>query len=85
MMVNEVETQLIAARAGKGITRLLSYQAFEELQQGLLCEVLADFRPPGLPVQLVTQNLKYMPARVRAFWDMARETLPALPCFHPSV
>lgn len=82
MMVNEVETQLIAARAGKGITRLLSYQALEELQQGQLCEVLADYRPPGLPVQLVTQNLRYMPARVRAFWDMAREALPALACFH---
>ncbi|MGB9096212.1 LysR family transcriptional regulator [Erwinia sp.] len=81
MMVNEVETQLIAARAGKGITRLLSYQAFEDLQQGLLCEVLAAYRPPALPVQLVTQNLKYMPARVRAFWDLARETLPALSCF----
>lgn len=80
IMVNEVETQLLAARAGKGITRLLSYQAYEDLQQGTLCEVLPDYRPPALPVQLVTQNLKYMPAKVRAFWDMAREALPALSC-----
>lgn len=79
-MVNEVETQLIAARAGKGITRLLSYQAYDDLLQGTLCEVLADSRPAALPVQLVTQNLKYMPAKVRVFWDMARKTLSALPC-----
>lgn len=83
IMVNEVETQLIAARAGKGITRLLSYQAYDDLQAGLLCEVLSDHRPPAQPVQLVTQNLQYMPARVRAFWDMARSRLPALDCFQP--
>ncbi|MEM6159446.1 LysR family transcriptional regulator [Erwinia sp. P6884] len=79
-MVNEVETQLIAARAGKGITRLLSYQAFEDLQHGTLCEVMPESRPAALPVQLVTQNLKYMPAKVRAFWDIAREALSALTC-----
>ena len=83
IMVNEVETQLIAARAGKGITRLLSYQAYDDLQAGLLCEVLPENRPPAQPVQLVTQNVQYMPARVRAFWDMARSTLPALACFQP--
>lgn len=80
IMVNEVETQLIAARAGKGITRLLSYQAYDDLEQGTLCEVLPSSRPAPLPVQLVTQNLKYMPARVRAFWDKAREALSALTC-----
>lgn len=78
LTVNEVETQLMAARAGKGIARLLSYQVYEDLQRGRLCEILADFRPPAVPVQLVTQNLKYMPAKVRAFWDLARTTLPAL-------
>lgn len=83
MMVNEVETQLIAARAGRGITRLLSYQASEDLQQGKLVEILAAHRPAAQPVQLVTQNLKYMPARVRAFWDVAREALPTLNCFQP--
>lgn len=83
IMVNEVETQLIAARAGKGITRLLSYQAYDDLALGTLCEVLPSSRPAPLPVQLVTQNLKYMPARVRAFWDTAREALSALTCLQP--
>ena len=83
IMVNEVESQLIAARAGKGITRLLSYQAFDDLKSGRLCEVLSEQRPPAQPVQLVTQNVQYMPARVRAFWDMARQTLPGLDCFQP--
>lgn len=78
LTVNEVETQLIAARAGKGIARLLSYQVHDDLLRGTLIEILPHFRPPAIPVQLVTQNVKYMPAKVRAFWDLARTSLPAL-------
>ena len=78
LSVNEVETQLIAARAGQGITRLLSYQVCDDLQRGTLCEVLTDYRPPPVPIQLVAQNVKYMPAKVRSFWDLARATLPQL-------
>ncbi|WP_380181053.1 LysR family transcriptional regulator [Kalamiella sp. sgz302252] len=81
LIVNEVETQLLAARAGKGIARLLSYQVYEDLQTGSLREVLPAFRSAAVPVQLVTQNVKYMPARVRAFWDLARASLPELACF----
>lgn len=81
LTVNEVETQLVAARAGKGIARLLSYQVYDDLQAGTLCEVLPGFRSAAVPVQLVTQHVKYMPARVRAFWELARVTLPDLPCF----
>ncbi len=81
LTVNEVETQLIAARAGKGIARLLSYQVYEDLQAGTLCEVLPAFRCAAVPVQLVTQNVKYMPARVRALWELARAALPELACF----
>lgn len=81
LVVNEVETQLIAARAGKGIARLLSYQVYDDLQTGALCEVLPGFRSAAVPVQLVTQHIKYMPARVRAFWDLARVALPELSCF----
>ncbi|WP_342755324.1 LysR family transcriptional regulator [Pantoea sp. MBD-2R] len=81
LIVNEVETQLIAARAGKGIARLLSYQVYDDLKNGRLCEVLPAYRLSAVPVQLVTQNIKSMPARVRAFWDLARSELPMLGCF----
>lgn len=80
--VNDVEAQLTAARAGKGIARLLSYQVDDDVKQGTLCELLPAFRPPAMPVQLVTQSVRYMPARVRAFWDMARSALPRLNCFN---
>ncbi|MBV4366562.1 LysR family transcriptional regulator [Erwinia phyllosphaerae] len=80
LIVNEVETQLLAARAGKGIARLLSYQVYDDLQTGSLCEILPDYRSTAVPVQLVRQNVKYMPARVRAFWDLALARLPELGC-----
>ncbi|MBN1086034.1 LysR family transcriptional regulator [Erwinia aphidicola] len=76
--VNDVETQLVACRAGKGIARLFSYQVYDDLQTGVLSEVLAQYRPLAVPVQLVAQNVKYMPARVRAFWDLARTRLPKI-------
>jgi len=78
LTVNEGETQLMAARAGKGIARLLSYQVHDDLLRGTLIEILPDFRPLAVPVQLVAQNVKYMPAKVRAFWDLARTSLPEL-------
>lgn len=80
--VNDVETQLVACRAGKGIARLFSYQVYDDLQTGVLSEVLAHCRPPAVPVQLVAQNVKYMPARVRAFWDLARTRLPEIGSLH---
>lgn len=72
------ETQNSAARAGNGIGRLLSYQIHKDLQQDTLIEILSDFRSQPIPAQLVAQNVKYMPTKVRTFWHLARTSLPEL-------
>ncbi len=78
LLLNEVETQLLAARAGKGIARLLSYQVADDLAAGTLVRLLPAFEPLPMPVQLVAQNIQRMPLKVRTFWDYAWQELSQL-------
>ncbi|MHB2211743.1 LysR substrate-binding domain-containing protein [Methylobacterium sp. CM6257] len=78
LIVNEVEAALIAARAGGGIARVLSYQAAEDIAAGRLVRLLGAHEPPPVPVQLVTPSQGFRPARVNAFLDYAAEILRSL-------
>ena len=71
LLVDDVETQLQAAQAGRGIARVLSYQVAEELAAGSLVRLLQDFEPEPLPVQLVTLSRSHLTPKVRAFLDTA--------------
>ncbi|MDP4004201.1 LysR substrate-binding domain-containing protein [Methylobacterium sp. NEAU K] len=82
LIVNEVEAALIAARAGRGIARVLSYQAAEDIAAGRLVRLLVAHEPPPLPVQLVTPSQGLRPARVNAFLDYATAALRRLPVLH---
>jgi DNA-binding transcriptional LysR family regulator len=71
LLVDDVEAQVQAARAGRGVARVLSYQVTEELAAGSLVRLLRDFEPAALPVQLVTVSRVHMAPKVRAFIDTA--------------
>jgi DNA-binding transcriptional LysR family regulator len=77
LSVNEVESQLIAARAGRGLARLLSYQVAKDIAARTLVRVLEAFEPDALPVQLVTPSPRIAP-KVRAFLDTASHALERL-------
>jgi DNA-binding transcriptional LysR family regulator len=79
LMVNDNEAALAAARAGRGVARVLSYQAADDLASGALVRLLVDFEPEPRPVQLVTASAGYRSAKLRAFLDYAAEALRALP------
>ncbi len=53
LLVNGVESSLVAIHAGFGVGRALSYQVSDALRQGTLVRVLPEFEPPALPVQVV--------------------------------
>ncbi len=76
LIVNEVEAALVAARAGQGVARLLSYQAADDIASGALIRILREQEPPPLPVQIVTPAGLQMSPKVRAFIDLAAELLP---------
>lgn len=78
LLVNDVEAQLVAARAGRGIARPLSYQVVEDLAAGTLVRLLQPFEPPPSPVQLVAVSRVHMLPKVRAFLDYAAERLGKL-------
>jgi DNA-binding transcriptional LysR family regulator len=75
LLVNEVDAQLGAARAGRGIARVLSYQVVDDLANGTLVRLLREYEPPPLPVQLVAVSRVHMPLKVRAFLDYAADQL----------
>jgi DNA-binding transcriptional LysR family regulator len=85
LIVNEVEAALIAARAGRGIARVLSYQAAGDIAAGRLVRILPRYEPPPVPVQLVTPGAGHRPARVAAFLDHAAAALRALPVLRAEV
>ena len=83
LIVNDIEAQLLAARAGRGVARLLSYQVADDLAAGSLVRLLPGFEPPPSPVQLVTQSRSHMAPKVRAFLDHAAEALRELRVIRP--
>lgn len=44
-----------------------------DIVEGRLVEVLSDFRPPPLDVNLVFQAARWLPTQTRAFLDMAKD------------
>jgi DNA-binding transcriptional LysR family regulator len=83
LLVNEVEARLVAARAGQGIARVLSYQVSEELEAGSLVRLLEKFEPVPLPVHLVAPRAGHKMSKVRAFFDYASESLVKLRVIQP--
>ncbi len=78
LMVNEVDAVLLAAKAGRGIARMLSYQVADDLAQGDLVRLLPEFEAAPLPVQLVVSSARHMAPKLRAFLDHATLLLEGL-------
>ncbi|WP_428036200.1 LysR family transcriptional regulator [Amphritea sp.] len=70
---------ITAAREGFGITRLMSYQVGEELNNGSLTRILQDYESQPLPVSIVHLEGRQANAKIRAFIDLATERLRANP------
>jgi DNA-binding transcriptional LysR family regulator len=79
LTVNGGDVAIACALTGQGLARPLSYQVDEELRDGRLQVVLADYEPPALPVQLVHPEGRQAAAKVRAFVDFAAARLRAHP------
>lgn len=79
LFTDKVEVAIAAAVAGYGVVRLLSYQVADEVREGRLRIVLADFEPPPVPVQVVHIEGRKASARIRSFVDFAVERLRAEP------
>lgn len=77
------QAALDAAAHGAGLTRCLSYPAYDYLQNGQLCRVLQPFELPALPVQVVYRERRRASMRVRSFVDYMVEGLREHPALLP--
>ncbi len=78
LRVDDVDTRLQAALAGRGIVQLLSYQAADALAAGKLVRLLREREAAPLPVQLVTKGRVHRAPKIEAFVTFATERLLAL-------
>lgn len=79
LVANTADVAIAAAIAGRGLTRVLSYQVADELRSGALEIVLVEYELAPLPIHLVHAAGRRASARVRAFVDFAAERLRADP------
>jgi len=72
---SSVPAAVSAAKTGWGLTRLLSYQVGPDLDKGTLKTVLGAYEPEPLPIHIVHAEGRSASAKVRAFVDLAVESL----------
>lgn len=69
LLVNTADAAIAAAVAGRGVTRVLSYQVAAEVADGKLQVVLPEAEGAPLPVHVVHKEAGQTSARVRAVVD----------------
>jgi DNA-binding transcriptional LysR family regulator len=79
---NQTNSALQAAIQGVGITRLMSYQVGEELENGALQSVLTQYEEAPLPVNIMRIEGRRSNAKIRSFLDLATKRLKANPFIH---
>lgn len=70
---NDGDAMVQAAALGLGLAQLPDYMAAEEVAAGRLVEVLAQHRPPAMPIYAVMPGSRMVPARVRVLLDALAE------------
>lgn len=69
LAVNTTEAAIQAAMSGIGIIRVLSYQVADQLRSGALQEILTEFAPEPLPVNVIHGPAEPLSMKVRCFLD----------------
>jgi DNA-binding transcriptional LysR family regulator len=77
LCVNTSEAAVIAAVAGVGLTRVMSYKMDAAKRAGTLALVLEAFEPEPLPIHIVYSPRKPVPLKLRAFLDWMTPRLAA--------
>lgn len=65
--VNNAESYIACCLAGLGLIQIPAYDVREHLASGDLVEILADWPPPAMPIQLVFAHRRHLSRRVQTF------------------
>jgi DNA-binding transcriptional LysR family regulator len=69
--VNSIRAAVASAVQGRGVVRMFSYHLAQEVADGSLRILLAEYEHPPLPVHLVSPHGRLSVPKVRAFVDFA--------------
>lgn len=69
LSVNDAENYVASALRGCGLIQLPRYHVEDELRDGRLIEVLAEWPSPGIPISALYPQHRQLPSRVRVFVD----------------
>jgi DNA-binding transcriptional LysR family regulator len=75
--INDAVSAIASAEQGEGVTICLSYMVADRIASGALVEVLPEYAPPPVPVQLVYPQGCLVAPKVRAFVDFSTSRLRA--------
>jgi DNA-binding transcriptional LysR family regulator len=71
LIVTSVDAAVLAALAGAGLARVLSYQIDDLVKARSLVTVMEAYEPPPLPVHVIYPSQRQVPLKLRAFLDFA--------------
>lgn len=77
LLVNGADTSVAAARLGFGLVQAPRYRFADDLVNGTLVEVLADFPPKATPLSVLYPSNRQLSPRVRVFVDWLVRTIGA--------
>ncbi|MFT8347256.1 LysR family transcriptional regulator [Gluconobacter oxydans] len=75
LLVSGAETSAAAARQGIGLVQAPRYRFIDDLANGTLIEVLADFPPTPTPLSVLYPSNRQLSPRVRVFVDWLVEII----------
>ena len=75
LVVTTAEAAVDTARGGFGITRVLSYQAADDIARGALRRLLRAYEGDDIPIHLLYPGSRHPPPKLRAFLDFAKPRL----------
>jgi DNA-binding transcriptional LysR family regulator len=73
--VSHADAYVSCCEAGLGFIQLPRYHVERQLAEGSLCEVLAEHRPPAMPVSVLYPHHRQLSPRVRVFVDWVADRM----------
>jgi len=79
LVLNSNDAIVSAVKDGFGITRLISYQAAPQIEEGSLKVLLKSFEPEPMPINIVHREGRHSSAKIRSFIDLVTANLQSNP------
>ena len=69
LIVNSAEASIAACTAGLGIIQIPAYDVSELVDSGVLCELMSDYRPQPLPVNILYPHRRHLSRPLVSFTE----------------